>query len=239
MCARTRGGKLLTAAAVIAILAAAGSVLFIMTGYKADAYALEMLASTDAVRVRQTDYGWMFDGPGDNDVLIFYPGARVDPVSYAPLLHELADAGMDVCLVDMPLDFAIFGKNKADEVIPLYDYENFYIGGHSLGGAMAAFYASEHPGTLDGIILLGAYSPVPLDPDMTEVIVVGSDDQVINWDKFQEGRQYDTSFCTVEIIEGGNHAGFGCYGEQRGDGPASITQQEQIDQTVNIVLNAI
>ncbi len=128
MCARTRGGKLLTAAAVIAILAAAGSVLFIMTGYKADAYALEMLAS---------------------------------------------------------------------------------------------------------------YSPVPLDPDMTEIIVVGSDDQVINWDKFQEGRQYDTSFCTVEIIEGGNHAGFGCYGEQRGDGPASITQQEQIDQTVNIVLNAI
>ena len=76
------------------------------------------------------------------------------------LLHELAGKGMDVCLVKMPLRFAFFGTDKADAVIRMYDYEHCYIGGHSLGGAMAAEFAAGHSDQLTGLILLAAFKSV-------------------------------------------------------------------------------
>ena len=239
MRSKKTGLKIIITFSVIALLAVAGFLLFVNTGYKADDYALGMLVSDDTFQVSETDYGLMFDGPGDSDVLVFYPGGRVEPEAYAPLLREFAENGMDVCLVDMPLDLAVFGQNKADEVIPLYDYENLYIGGHSLGGAMAALYASEHPDVLDGVILLAAYPTAPLDDSLAEIVLVGSEDHVIDWGKLEEGRQYSPSSFTEYVIDGGNHAQFGSYGAQRGDGTASITQQEQVDQTVNIVISSI
>ena len=116
--------------------------------YHADESALEALQSD---LVTETDYGWLFDGPEDRSVLIFYPGAKVQETAYAPLLLQLAESGLDVCLVKMPFRFAFFGISKADEIRSRYDYEKTFIGGHSLGGAMAAIYAANHD--LDGVIL--------------------------------------------------------------------------------------
>ena len=125
--------------------------------YRADATALAALESDGQVTVSETDYGWLFDGPGTGDALIFYPGAKVEAAAYAPFLHRLSEQGMDVCLVEMPLRFAFFGINAADDVMAESDYENWYIGGHSLGGAMAAAYASKHGDALKGVILCAAY----------------------------------------------------------------------------------
>ena len=203
--------------------------------YRADATALAALESDGQVTVSETDYGWLFDGPGTGDALIFYPGAKVEAAAYAPFLHRLSEQGMDVCLVEMPLRFAFFGINAADDVMAESDYENWYIGGHSLGGAMAAAYASKHGDALKGVILCAAYPTAQLDEDLTEVLVYGSEDQVVNLEKIEAGEQYAPADYTETVIVGGNHAQFGSYGAQKGDGTASITPDEQWEEAVNLI----
>ena len=217
----------------------AAAFIYLSIDYRADDYALKMLQSDELVTISETDYGWLFDGPGEDSALIFYPGAKVEPHAYAPLLHKLAARGLDVCLVDMPLELALLGINKADSVVSMYSYEHWYIGGHSMGGAMAAIYASEHPDSLDGVILFAAFPTKPLNDSMTEILLVGSNDGIIRWNKIEEGRQYAPSDYVEYVIEGGNHALFGSYGEQRGDGIASISADEQTDRSVDVIISTI
>ena len=44
---------------------------------------------------------------------------------------------------------------------------------------------------------------------------------------------------TRYTIHGGNHAGFGCYGAQKGDGTAAISQEEQLRQTASQIIDWI
>lgn len=126
----------------------------------------------------------------------------------------------------MPLKLAVLNPNKADTVFSQYEYDHRYIGGHSLGGAMAAVYAAEHD-ELDGAILCAAYPTKQLDNDDLEVIVYGSEDAVLNREKLSEGQQYASDHTFEDVIEGGNHAQFGNYGKQAGDGEATISAKEQ------------
>ena len=96
--------------------------------YHADETAHAALMSDETVTVTQTDYGWLFDGPSVEDALIFYPGGKVEETAYAPLLHRLAGQCMDVCLVRMPFRLAVFGSDKADQVMAQHDYARWYIG---------------------------------------------------------------------------------------------------------------
>ncbi|MBQ9662633.1 MAG: alpha/beta hydrolase [Oscillospiraceae bacterium] len=200
--------------------------LYTSVYYRADETALDALQSDI---VTQTDYGWLFDGPGDSSLLIFYPGAKVEETAYAPMLLQLAESGLDVCLVKMPLHLAFFGSNKAEEIQRRYDYGKIYIGGHSLGGAMAAKYASNHD--MDGVILLAAYPTKKLDEPM--LIVYGSEDCVLNMERVKAAEQYGT--VEEAVLDGGNHAQFGNYGIQKGDGEAVITALEQQTETVSRV----
>lgn len=203
--------------------------------YRADETALAALESDEQVAVSETDYGWLFDGPGTADALIFYPGAKVEATAYAPFLHRLSAQGMDVCLVEMPLRFAFFGINAADGVMAEADYENWYIGGHSLGGAMAASYASKHGEDLKGVILCAAYPTSELDDDLTEILLYGSEDQVVNLEKIEAGEQYAPTDYTETVIAGGNHAQFGSYGFQKGDGTASISAEQQWEEAAELI----
>ena len=225
-------------AAVIAALLIA-FFIFAGTYYRADPSASEALVSDEAVAVTKTDYGWYFDGPSDSDALVFYPGARVDEAAYAPLLHSLAANGIDVCLVKMPFHLALFGMNKAGEALDGLSYENCYIGGHSLGGAIAANYAAEHGDSLAGVILLAAYPTKQLDNDLLLISVSASEDGVISRDKLEDGRNYAPERYVEYVIEGGNHAQFGDYGEQSGDGTALISREEQQRQTVDVIIKNI
>lgn len=193
--------------------------------YHAETEALSALES-DGVRVEKTDYGWFFDGPAGNSALIFYPGGKVEESAYAPLLHALAADGIDVCLVKMPFHLAVFGINKANAIQQRYDYASWYIGGHSLGGAAAAIYAASHG--LDGVVLLAAYPTRALDEPM--LILYGSEDGVVNRERVSEAERYGQA--EIRVIPGGNHAGFGCYGAQRGDNTAGISAEEQQRQSI-------
>lgn len=216
---------------VTAVVMAVFFFLYVSDYYRADASAEAALVS-DEVRIEETDYGWFFDGPSDDAAMIFYPGAKVEETAYAPLLHRLAAAGMDVCLAQMPFHLAVFDKDAADEILKQYSYENWYIGGHSLGGAMAAEYAAGHSDAFSGLILLAAYSAGEIPSSLPEIVLVGSEDRIINREKLALGRQYAPENYAEYVIEGGNHAQFGSYGEQKGDGSAAITPQQQAAETV-------
>ena len=172
--------------------------------------------------------------------MVFYPGAKVEEISYAPLMKQLAANGLDCYLVTMPGNLAIFGMNKATDVMTAYKYKHWYIGGHSLGGAMAASYAADHADELDGLLLLAAYSTKDLsDSDLAVVSLVGSEDGVINRDKLAKYADNLPKDTTVDIqFAGGNHAYYGNYGEQDGDGKAGISREEEQATVVNAVVEA-
>ncbi len=197
---------------------------------RADETAQEALKASAGVKVEQTEYGWFFDGPEEDTALIFYPGGKVEETAYAPLLHSLAENGADVCLVKMPFRLAFFSVNAAEEIMNRYGYKNWYIGGHSLGGVAAALYAEKHD--LDGLVLLASYPTKEVDEPM--LLVYGSEDGVLNLERVAQAEQYGSVEKTV--IEGGNHAGFGNYGEQKSDGKAGISAEEQQAETTDIVI---
>jgi len=228
--------RILITVLIILLLALSAAGIYLMTYYHANDRAKEALQSDKSVQVEKTDYGWYFDGPGKDDALVFYPGARVEETAYAPFLHLLAERGLDVCLVKMPFRMAVFGKNRATNVMKQYSYKNWYIGGHSMGGAMAASYASAHSGKLKGVILCAAYTVDRLDDYLQVISVYGDRDRVIDRKKLEKGRELSPDSMAEYEIPGANHAGFGDYGSQRGDGKAEITPEEQQRLAVEFII---
>lgn len=162
---------------------------------------------------------------------IFYPGAKVEAESYAPLCSEIAKAGFEVVIVKMPLNFAIFSPNEAQKVLDDYtNIDTWVIGGHSLGGVMASKFAAENE-KIKGLALYASY---PQDNELLNsnkkiVSIWGSEDSVLNMDSIEKSKTdlpKDTKF--IEI-KGANHAQFGDYGPQSGDSEALISQREQTD----------
>lgn len=204
--------------------------------YHADRTAVMMLRTDEYAAVTSSQTGLLFDGPGEENLLIFYPGAKVQETAYAPLMRQIAEGGMDVFLVQMPFRLAFFGTNKADEALQeTADYANVYIGGHSLGGAMAANYAADHAESLDGVILLAAYSTKPLPDSLPVLSVYGTEDGVLNRKNYEKNLANAPNLQEF-VIEGGNHAQFGSYGEQRGDGKAEVIPETQQDRTAEAIL---
>ncbi len=206
--------------------------------YRADGSAASGFISDNEVTITPADSGWFFDGPSGDDLMIFYPGGKVEETAYAPLLRSLAAGGIDVRLVSMPMRLAVFGIGRAGKIAGAEGYRHCYIGGHSLGGAAAALYAAKRGG-LDGVILLAAYPVKPLGEDLAVLSIYGSEDGILNMKKLEEGRKYVPGPYTEKVIEGGNHSGFGSYGEQRGDGEALISAEEQQMRAAELILSWI
>ena len=220
------------------VLAAAAFLIYTGQYYRADADARAALRSDGAVQVTRTGYGWFFDGPSETEALVFYPGAKVEETAYAPLLRRIAEGGMDVCLIKMPFRLAVFGIDSAGRAMREHGHTSWVIGGHSLGGAMAAGYASRHGAELTGVVLLAAYSTKPLDDSLRVVSIFGSEDGVLDMVKLRAQDRCLPAGREQRVIEGGNHAQFGNYGRQRGDGDASISAEDQQRRTADLILAA-
>jgi len=175
---------------------------------------------------------------------IVYPGGQIRVESYSALAAELAERGYPVFLVQMPYELAILGWSRAENVVRDYpEISNWHLIGHSLGGAMAVrFLKRETPDNFAGLILLGAYPAADddiADLDLKVLSLYGSEDRVMDRELFWERQDLlppDTQFGE---IPGGNHAGFGQYGEQDGDGRAEISFEEQLEKTVRSILDSI
>lgn len=191
--------------------------------YRAEDTALEVLAQNNSITVQDNLTVLSPSYPTDT-ALIFYPGAKVEAEAYLPLLDQIRQTGVTCILVHMPFNMAIFDWDAAEDILPRFpEIRHWYMAGHSMGGAMASQFASEHPEQLDGLILLGAYIYGDY-PDDDALTVYGSLNQSVE-------DHIDYTENIVEI-QGGNHAQFGNYGPQKGDLPATISAQEQQEQTV-------
>lgn len=175
--------------------------------------------------------------PSAETGLIFYPGGKVEARAYAPLLDRIAQGGYCCVLVEMPFHLAILNADAAEEAMAAVpDVQQWYLAGHSLGGATAAMYAADNPDKIAGLALLGAYSTKPLPAELPVLLMYGSEDGVMNRENYETNRE-NVPNATEQVIEGGNHAGFGSYGAQEGDGTAAITPEEQWDQTAQAILD--
>ena len=188
----------------------------------------------DYERMERLEDGSLVFYPAAYDsAVIFYPGGKVEVLAYIPLMESLAREGVLTVLMPMPFNLAVLAKNAAEGIPAQFpEVENWYMAGHSLGGSMAASFAAENTAWVDGLILLAAYST---DPVVLPVLsIYGSNDGVMNPEKY---RQYRPNLpeLTEQIIDGGNHAGFAFYGPQEGDGEASISREEQITRTAELM----
>lgn len=225
---KRKGIRAAVITASIIMVVAVLFILYVRDCYHASSDVDKYFSLDGTVTITDTECGLLLDGEGSEDALIFYPGAGVEYTAYIPLLYEIAEKGSDVFLVKMPFNLAFFGVSRADEIVSSFDYSRWYIAGHSLGGAMAAYYAYDNYDKLDGIIFLAAYTTKDLtDKGLRALTVYGSEDGVISFDKMAAGRNLLPEGSEEVVIEGGNHALFGLYGEQKGDGTAAVSAGEQ------------
>lgn len=221
----------------VIVLAVGGVMLYASDYYPADETALAALATTETVAVQRTEDGLAFIPAEPRAGFIFYPGGKVEHTAYAPLMRALAEEGVLCVLTDMPLRLAVLDMNAADGIAEKYPaVTRWFIGGHSLGGAMAASYAADHAEDFAGLVLLAAYSTAGLPESLSVVSVYGTADTVLAMDKYGQYRANLPANTAEIVLEGGNHAQFGSYGAQAGDGTASITADEQLTATVEAIL---
>ena len=206
--------------------------------YRADLGAISTFSSSEKIEKKFLDDETIVFKPENVKVgFIFYPGGKVEYTSYIPLMEELAKKDIICVLLKMPLNLAVLDVNGADGIKEMFpEIENWYLGGHSLGGSMAASYLSENISVYRGLILLGSYSTADLSKEDIKVLsVFGSEDKVMNKEKYDEYKINLPKDFSEETIDGGCHAYFGMYGEQEGDGVATITNEEQIQKTAEII----
>jgi pimeloyl-ACP methyl ester carboxylesterase len=230
--------KILIALGIILLIAIAGFVIWAETPLGPMPEAEAALQSDAMVQV-VTDpwYTFMPTGEVKETGFILYPGGRVDPVSYAPTARAIAEAGYPVVLVPMPLNLAVFGAGKAADVVAAYpEVTRWAIGGHSLGGAMAANFTARNPDAVEGLVFWAAYPASSDDLSSLGTLAVSSisatNDGLATPDKIDASRPLLPPSTTWLPIQGGNHAQFGWYGPQPGDGEPTITREEQQAQVV-------
>jgi hypothetical protein len=173
-------------------------------------------------------------------VIMFYPGALVDPVAYAPLCRNMADSGYKVFLVKMPWRLAKNGYNKPRDLNLFADSTKEYIlAGHSQGAKMAAQFVYENPSLFDKLILIATTHPRDIDLSKLDIPVMkisGSRDGVAGMEDILNNKSKLPPATNYVVIEGANHAQFGYYGFQLGDNKATIGRAKQQQVTLDTIL---
>lgn len=221
-----------------AVLALAFGV-YVSDCYRATDAALACLDEAGGPKVRSVDQTLCVETPGATTALAFYPGGKVQAEAYMPLLRRIARDGADCYLVKMPFNLAVFGVNRVEGVMAAHPHDRWLLAGHSLGGAMAARWAAAHPGRLDGLVLLAAYPDRPLPEELPVLVLYGSEDGVLNRSNLEKSASLLPPDAVVRQLPGGNHANFGSYGAQRGDGIATVTPEAQWEWTAEWIARMV
>lgn len=233
----------ITSAAILAILVIgiAAFAFYVNDYYHADDRATNALQSTTNVKVHTLDNGNIAFEPADPQAgIVFYPGGKVQAEAYAPLMQDLAERGFLSVIVPMPFNLAVFNTNGAGGIQEQFPtVHKWIIMGHSLGGSMAASYVDEHSDSWDGLVLLASYSTADLTDNNIDVLCIrGSNDNVLNKQAYTDNHSNLANDTQEFIISGGNHAQFGDYGNQSGDGEPEISAQEQQALTADAIAQA-
>ena len=228
---RKRSFRILAVVLAVLLLLVGACAIYVNDYYRADAQTLAAFAMPEGVSREVLEDGTVVFSPQNPQIgFVFYPGGKVEHTAYEPLMQVLAARGVLCVLVEMPFRLAVLDINAADGVQEKYpQIEHWYIGGHSLGGSMAASYLEDHAELFEGLVLLGAYSTADLSAsDLAVLSLYGSEDGVMDREAYAECLQNLPADLTEIVIAGGNHANFGVYGAQDGDGVATRTNEGQV-----------
>lgn len=214
-------------------------------------YSNEIYETPDYIRISAPAQDSFKNG------LFFYPGALVDPFAYVSWLDSLVSVnpGLLVVVVKMPANLAVFNPDKAldmqDELPPA---NRWLISGHSLGGAMACKSVDGNRDAFAAVMLMAAYAddqdnlsnwPHPVLSISAEFDGVATAEDLTAAEHLLPPpyRMASTSDFSMPMgvktyyyeIPGGNHAQFGSYGEQEGDGQATISVSAQHAIMIDII----
>lgn len=235
--------KIFTGIAIFLILLVAAFFMYVSSYYKASSLALDSLKSDSLVTIEENgDILFAPVSDAKNTGFIFYPGAKVEASAYATLAKEIASNGYTVIIAKMNFNLAILSPNRADHIIENHkDIDTWAIGGHSLGGVMAANYALENE-KIKGLVLLASYPQSKTDLSSQPIKVLslwGNNDRVADLNKVKEAENMVPSDAEFIEIIGGNHGGFGDYGHQKGDGESSLTNKQQMLDTSTYIIDIL
>lgn len=232
--------KSITIIGIVLLVLIVGFVAWANNSYEPCKAAMASLDSGLGVEVTEDEYiVFKPENVTPEKGFIFYPGGKVEPESYSVLCRDIAEAGYLVVIAPMTLDLAVLSPNEADGIIERFsEIKHWAIGGHSLGGVMAADYASKNQ-NIEGLALYASYPQGDCikDSDIDVVSIYGSLDGVADLDKVKNASLPEKS----ELIEikGGNHCQFGDYGHQDGDNEAEISEEEQINEAAKYTIELL
>jgi len=225
---------------VLAILTiigiAIGLIVFFSQYNKADKSSIEEYVKEQKVqRVQFKENILLFLGSENKSALIFYPGGNIEYNAYEPLMAACAKRGIMSILVKMPFSVAILDMNVAKKIKKYFpEIKNWYIGGHSLGGAIASMHVAKYPDEYTGLILLASYSNKDLSKENIKVLsIYGSKDIIMNKKNYNKYKKNLPKNFTEFIIEDGIHRYFGMYGFPKNIPFIKITNVEQIEITAD------
>ncbi len=191
-----------------------------------------------AYPVEKTPYGYRIGKGGETGGFIFYPGGFVAPEGYLPIMAKVyAATGYEVFIPKMPFGLAVFKPNAARAIIDgNWGISAWVLSGHSLGGVMASSFAAGNPGAWRALILLASY-PDPKKPLGTGRVlsISASEDELSTPEKIAASVKSLPGDARFVEIQGGNHAQFGSYGDQKGDGIALIPRERQQELAVEAI----
>ena len=192
--------------------------------------------------VKKNQY-YRFEAKGEEEAtLLFYTGALVEPQAYIGIAEGLAQNGITTYVIESSLNLPIFEMGTMESIVKEEKLDKVYVAGHSLGGVVASLDAItlQKENYLAGVILLASYPDKSVDfssSDIPVLSIVASQDKILNWEKYEASKSRLSKSSEELIIEGGNHSGFGMYGEQKGDGKASISTEEQQQKVIEKMTN--
>jgi pimeloyl-ACP methyl ester carboxylesterase len=237
-------------------LGSGATVVFVawsLLAYRASDEARAALRDSPAVRVERGDAWWDFlpvDAAETRETgLIFFPGALVDPVAYAPLAHAVAAARHPAVLVEVPRrggfggadDPRVFERGLA-AIRRLTRVRRWVLGGHSRGAVIASQLFRARPNRLGGLLLIASSHPRDFslaDTGLPVMKLYGTRDTVADVEKIDATRANLPAHTRWVRIDGGNHSQFAWYGFQPGDWPATVSRGHQQAATIAAVLDLL
>jgi len=241
---RSKKIVLITIPVVLIVGLLIGGLIFLSQSYKPMDEALLALESDSIVTITNSN-DWITFTPTNftsETGFILYPGGNVEPEAYAIIARGIAEEGFFVSIIKMPFDLAVFAPKKASKLITSYsNISSWIIGGHSLGGSMAAKFVYDSPDQFDGLVFLASYPAKSNDLsnyNLPTLSIYGSLDGVLTTPINETKSLLPPNTTYVEIL-GGNHAYFGSYGEQKGDLQATISRSEQQQKTIDEISSFI
>lgn len=234
MTKKTRKVVIIVVSCILAVfvLAGTGFGIYVSDYYSAlpEAVALSEVSSD----VKKEENYIAFGNENAKYGVIFYPGGKVQYEAYAPLMQQLKERGIFCVLLKVKVNLAILDVDAADGIMEKFpEIEEWYFAGHSLGGSVACMYTGKllerNIQKVKGLILLASFSTVDFsNSDLKILSIYGTNDKVLGMESYEKNKVYYPEHFREYVIEGGNHAMFGTYGPQKGDGEGEITGEEQI-----------